>query len=245
MTDLLGAEARAVALLRGRWRLLAVTAVGALSTAAVFGAALPPEDRPRAIFEVLVFGAMLLPMIAGHGMISGDLRSGVALLWLQKPVSPVLFFLRRALEVTAVGVTLVLALWGTGALIAGISSGVEGGRELLSAAPGTLLLVVCVCALLFGFSAWGIPTDTLFAAAFFFASTFSLLAGGPITGSLMWIALPVDPIAALARILAGRGGAGGGEAFLLYVRFVVIWAAFGTVGLVVSTRSPLPREVSR
>ena len=121
MRGFLDWESRAVALQRARWRLLAVTAVATLAMTWLFAAALVPEDRGRAIFQVLTFGSVLLPMIVGHGMIAGDLRSGVALLWLQKPVHPIPFFMRRALDVTLLGVTLVLALWGAGASFTALS----------------------------------------------------------------------------------------------------------------------------
>ena len=62
--------------------------------------------------------------------------------------------------------------------IAAACAGVAAGRELLSAAPAMVLLSVCLCAILFGFSAWGIQTDTLFVVAFFLRA--GLMVGLPV-----------------------------------------------------------------
>jgi hypothetical protein len=245
MTRALQVEVRALALLRSRVKLLGLAALACLGTASVLACVLEGDERQESVLEVLAFGGILLPLIAGHGMISGDLRSGVAMLWLQKPVSPVLHFVRRALEVTALGAVLVMAFWGVGSAITAACAGVAAGRELLSAAPAMLLLSVCLCAILFGFSAWGIQTDTLFVAAFFFASTLSLLAGGRLAELLGWLALPVEALGTVAEVLGGERREHVGQAFLLLARFLAVWVGIGVAGLVVSTRSPLPREVSR
>jgi hypothetical protein len=238
-------EARAVALLRARWRLLAVTAGASLCTAAVFAVALEREDRLDAIAEALAVAELLLPLIVAHGMISGDFRSGVALLWLQKPISPLLFYVRRALEVTLLGVALMLALWGVGTSIAAASLGLDAGRQMLSAAPTGILFVLGVSAILFGFSAWGVQADTLLTAAFVVASTFSLLAGGILAEMLVWVALPVDAIGTLGGVLTGEDTEGARAAALHFARFLGMWAGIGCAGLLYSTRSPLPKEASR
>jgi hypothetical protein len=213
--------------------------------AEVFGLALHPDDRREAMYEVIAYGALLMPLILGHGMISGDLRSGAAMLWLQKPVHPVLYFQARVLEVTGLALLLVLAVLGAGASITAWSVGAEAARELLAGVPTVLLVTACLCVVLFGFSGWGARTDSLFVVVFFVASVVSMAAGSWIAGWIGWIAPPVDAFSVVGDSLAGHAQEEVGKSALLIARFILLWAAIGTVGLLVSTRSPLPKESSR
>jgi hypothetical protein len=239
------AEQRAIALLRSRAILVGVTAAASLAMAAAFGFALHPDDRREAMYQVLGYGAFLMPLLVGHGMISGDLRSGVAMLWLQKPVRPVLFFQVRALEVSALSLALVAAVLGGGASIVALAAGLGAARELLSSVPSALLAATCLCALLFGFSGWGARTDSLFVVVFVVATALWMATGQPVSDLVAWIALPVDALSAVGSFLAGRPEEDVGKSALLVGRFLVLWAAIGTVGLLVTTWSPLPKEASR
>jgi hypothetical protein len=241
----LAIERRWISLLRSRRTLLGVVVLGGLAVSGILGVAVPPGLRAESVFQVTAYAAVLVPLILGQGMISADLRSGVSLLWLQKPVDPVLFYFRRACEVTALSVALALAVWGAGACVLVASAGPEPARELLSAAPGLVLIVVCVSALTFAFSSWGTPADGLLVVVFFFASTFSLLIGGRVTAALEWIALPVEAIGAFARGVTGEPAADLGGAALEVGRFLLVWGLVGGAGLEVSTRSPLPRDAAR
>jgi hypothetical protein len=235
-------ERRWIALIRSRLVLLGVAGLGSLATEVVFGVALPADQRARAIGQIVMFGCALLVPILAHGMISADLRSGVAMLWLQKPVRPVAFYAQRGAEVTALAVALVLVLWGTGTALIAASVGLDAARGVLASAPGAALLVVSVCALTFAFSAWGVPTDSLLALVGLVAGTLALAAGGPLVPVLEWIAVPVDPIMDLMR---GRSAFPLGETLWRVGRFLVLWGLLGVAGLAVSTRSPLPKESAR
>jgi hypothetical protein len=194
---------------------------------------------------VIAFAAALVPLILGHGIVSDDLRTGVAMLWLQKPVRPVRFFALRACEVTALAVAVALAFWGTGAGLIAAAVGPAPARELLAATPGVVVLVICISTLTFAFSAWGTRADSLLVLAFLFASTYSLVLGGAGTAALEWVALPVEAIGVFARSLGGATLPDLSDALLEVGRFLLLWALVGVGGLVVSTRSPLPREIAR
>lgn len=246
MSSVSGFERRAIALLRARRNLVVVTVAASLVTAAVFALALATEDRVAAISQVLLFAAVLLPLIVGHGMISGDLRTGVAMLWLQKPLHPVAYFASRAIEVTALSTLLILALWGVGSAITAWGSGLAEARDFLAFAPSVVLIGICASILLFGFSAWGIQVDSMLAVACFFGSLFTVMQGGLLAKSLAWIVLPVEALGVVTQFLSGEVPRGDlGQSLLILGRFLLIWILIGTAGLFVSTRSPLPKEVSR
>jgi hypothetical protein len=235
-------ERRWFALIRSRLTLLGVAGLGSLAAAFVFALALPEDQRLEAIGQVVMFGCALVVPILAHGMISADLRSGVAMLWLQKPVRPLGFYASRGAEVTALAVVTVLALWGTGSALIAASVGLDAARGVLASAPGAVLLVVCICALTFAFSSWGVPTDSLFALVVFVAGTLSLAAGGPLVPALEWLAVPVDPI---MDLMSGRSAVPLWETFWRVARFLGLWVAVGVAGLALSTRSPLPNDSAR
>ena len=110
MTRALPIEQRWIALLRARGTLLGAVVLGGLGLSSLTASGVGTEPQPDSVFQVILYAAVLPSLILGQGMISGDLRSGVALLWLQKPVGPVRFFLRRGCEVTALSVAVALAV---------------------------------------------------------------------------------------------------------------------------------------
>jgi hypothetical protein len=238
-------EIRAVALLRSRRTVLGVSTLAGLSVAALFALLLDPAERARAVTEILFYTAAVVPLIVCHGMVAADLRSGVAMLWLQKPVHPLRFFLARALEVAVVALLLVFAIWGVGATLAGLANGAAVARQILDAAILSALLCVAFSALIFGFSGWGVPMDSLLALVFAVAGVFSLAMEGPLTRGITWLVLPVDAMTTVAAVLGGHSPPEWAPAALETGRFLLLWTTIGSAGLQLSTRTPLPRESSR
>ena len=246
MMRVLGVEDRAIALLRARRNLTVVTIVASLAVMGVFAFTTPTDDRGESMAQVLLVAALLLPLLIGHGMISGDLRTGVAMLWLQKPVHPVAYFARRAVEVTALSVLVILALWGAGTTMVAAAAGLEDARSLLSAAPAVVLFAVCASTLLFGISAWGIQVDSMLVVATFFVSVLTLVQAEWIGDKFAWVLLPMESMMNVADFLSdGTANEGVGKSLLLVGRFLVVWVLIGTAGLFYSTRSPLPKEAAR
>ena len=102
------------------------------------------------------------PFIFVAGVVSGDLRTGVARLWLQKPVDPVAFYLCRFVERFLV--SLAAALLALGAIrLATAALGESDEVGLLLARLPYVLVLACVT---FGFSSWISRGSTLVAIGF-------------------------------------------------------------------------------
>jgi hypothetical protein len=235
-------EIRAFALLRAR-----VWVVGSvwLATLVITGTLAWGAPEVHEAAEVLHMAAVLLPTLVCHGVVAGDLRSGVALLWLQKPVDPVRFYARRGLDVCALALVLQLALCGGAASLATLGSGAEAGRILLSATPMSLLWVVCIGVVVVSTSAWGTPLDVLVPFCLLYLTMLGLLDGGLLGDVMAWIGVPLEGIATLGRFFATGVAQEVGTSAIRLTRFLLVWASFGALGLFVTTRSPLPRESTR
>jgi hypothetical protein len=245
MTGPTGVETRAAALLRSRAAPIAITAGGGLLLTALLTLVLEPDRAAGPVGMVTASLTLLVPMIVAHGMISGDLRSGSALLWLQKPVHPVGFYLVRGVEVTALAILLLLVLSGGCALIVSLAAELPAGAEILREIPFRLLMATCLCAMVFAFSAWGVQMDTLFALVYFIVTVFSTALAGPLAQGLAWTVVPVNEMQSVSSALLGSPGEGVGRAAFVIGRFLLIWGLFGAAGLGVSTRSPIPSEPTR
>ena len=114
----------------------------------------------RDIFALL---CLALPLIFVSGVVSGDFRSGMARLWLQKPVEPVRFYLARFLEGFLVSLTFaLLALGATWLGLAALGEESAATGQLLTRLP-YVLVIACVA---FGFSCWMTRGSTLVAIGF-------------------------------------------------------------------------------
>jgi hypothetical protein len=240
---LAGFEVRAAALLRRRLSALAVLA--ALSLAVAAAVLLLSGDEGRAATPLL-FAAFLPPLVLAHGMVSGDLRSGVALLWLQKPVGPVRFYLGRWLDVTATVALVSLALIGVGAALAGLVLDGAAARRVFELTPILLLWGVLVCSGVFGFSAWGTSLDSTCLLVLLIVSGVTGLMAPDLLGRIHWLALPLDEMMAFGRDSRGDPlRALARRESVAFLRFVVVWVGVGSLGAAVTTRHPFPREASR
>ena len=241
------AELRALALLRSRLVPLAAAALGEVLTAAALALALGPESG-EAAGDLLLASALVVTLVLLHGVVVADVRSGVVLLWLQKPVSPVRYYLSRAAEVTACALVLVVALALATWLVVLALAGAPAARALVLVTPTGLLWSVSLAPVVFACSAWGAHPDTLLGGVFFFYFTWVASELGGVGGWKevgAWSGAPLEDIAALGAALSGAPVGGVAGAALAVARYVLLWTAAGTLGLVVTLRSPLPGDVAR
>ena len=159
---------RAVLLVRSRTKAVAI----ALPAIAITQSSALMVGDPAAIADgvqtAYSFLCLALPLIFVSGVVSADFRSGVARLWLQKPIDPVAFYLARFGE--AITVALVLALLGLGAIQLGMGAlGLESVPvgDLMDALPRALV----VGAVAFGFSSWMSRGSTFATVAFLVAAS--------------------------------------------------------------------------
>jgi hypothetical protein len=239
----LGWLTRAGALLRARALVLASLCLATTAIAAGLGFSLG-AGQPSDIPELLVVAAVLLPAVVCQGAVSNDLRSGVALLWLQKPVDPLRFYLGRGLDVCALSLSLTLALGGAAALLGALGSGAEAGRILLLTLPTTLLWAACLGAVVVGTSAWGTQLDGVMPFFVLYLSALGALDQGLLGEATSWIGVPLEAITMLGRFLATGVAPNPGASALRVARFLLVWLAIASLGLLLTTRSPLPRGAS-
>jgi hypothetical protein len=236
-------EARAAALLGRHVSLLGGVMIGAIAIVAVL--ARTHADRPAAIPSFLLAAGILASVILAHGAVSSDLRSGVALLWLQKPVNPVRFYLRRGLDLLGLSIVVTSALCGSAALLASFIAGAENGRTVITGLPLTILFAVSATALVLAFSAWGTSLDALLAFFVFYASGMALAEPGALQGVLTWVGFPLESIATINRWFSMGDTENLALSIVRFLVFLASWLALACLGLFVTTRSPLPRESAR
>lgn len=241
-------ELRWVALLRARLSVVGITGVGCLALAGSLGARLEGEARTDAAIQLLSYASLLLTLLVSHGMVAGELRSGVALLWLQKPVRPVAFYACRGAEVSILAMLVVACVSGAAAAIFFLAGAPDAALTALEATPLMLLLSLSLSVMVFGFSGWSLPLDSVLAVGVCFATfawLFERVSAGTTPAHLPWFFPPVDELRVLVLTSRGEPVEGLGRALLGSGRFLLFWVGFGVAGLFVSTRSPLPKEVAR
>jgi hypothetical protein len=237
-------EARATALFRRHAVLLGGVVLGTLVIIAVVARSRGAE-RPAAIPGVLGLVAVLAPAILAHGAVSTDLRSGVALLWLQKPVDPIRFYLLRGLEVLGLSVVIVLTVSGAGALLATLLAGPETGHVVMTAIPLNILFAASTSVLAFAFSAWGTSLDALLAFFVFYFSGVALAEPGLLRDVLAWVGFPLESAATITRYFSLGETENLAWSLARVLVFLTTWTLLAGLGLLVTTRSPLPTESAR
>ncbi|HSR40584.1 MAG TPA: hypothetical protein VLL48_00390 [Longimicrobiales bacterium] len=200
---------------------------------------------------VLLLGAVGLGIFLPGGVVSRDVRSGDALLWLQKPVSPTLFYLARFGESLWAHVLLVTSATGLAALLTAVGSP-NGGLEVLRLLPLLLLAGSLASCVTFAFSGLGTRLDTALSLLFLglgtsvAALTLAEPAGWGLVGSVARVAaFPVDELATLQRWLMGGEALDLGASLGRIAGFGTVWLALATLLVHVRTRKPLPRDESR
>jgi len=231
------------ALLRPRAPVLLVLVPGSLLAACLLafgpGDATPALDGATAI---LLLEGVGLALLLTEGVVARDLRRGWAALWLQKPVSPVAFYLARFLRAAAAAAVLT----GTSAAVLALAFelGRGEGVRILEILPVALLFGATLAVLTFGLSAWRAHPDVLMALAFVFLSTpLSAMASvnpgafGPAGPLFRAVAPPFDPIIAVGGVLMEGPAPTAGDVGHV-AAYLGAWIAVGVAGLLRTTRNP-------
>lgn len=235
------------ALLRPRGWVVSVLVTGSVAAAGLlaFGSG-DPELAAEGVLGVLLLEGVGLALLLTEGVVARDVRRGWAVLWLQKPVSPVGFYFLRWLRAVFTLLVLLLATAGVAALLFGIGRGTF--RPPLEAVPVSLLFALTVAVVVFGLSAWRAHPDVLMALGYLFLST-PLAALATVSPEMFgvlgpWIrgvAPPVDPIIAMGVPWFG-GPPPAPEAVVRVATYLGTWLLLGVAGLLRTTRAPFARE---
>jgi hypothetical protein len=201
-------------------------------------------ERGREVAGVtLGFTSVVLVLIGAYESFGGEVRSGRALLWLQKPVSPVRHFLLRWSTSTALSLLLVTGLVALDWLVlAGVSP--VAAQALLREAPVLLLVGTAIAALVLAVSGWGGHPDAPVAVVILFLSM-PLAAAGPRLGAMEWtldlLLFPWEETVRLGEALAGSRAADRALSDAgAVVRTTTLWILIGLAGIHVRSRHPFP-----
>lgn len=202
----------------------------------------------RVVGGILVLAAFAPgPLLVG-GLVSDDLRGGAVLLWLQKPVSPLAFYLNRLALALSVAVAVVVVLLASG-WAALVLAGEPKSAELLRLAPFLVPCTLLTGLVTFTFSALGSPRDGALTFLYLLlavpgglmlelapASGVSLLVDAP-----AWLVLfPLNELQ-LLQIWVVDGGAGPWSALLRVAVYGTAWLGAGILAARASVRRPFGR----
>lgn len=223
---------RAVLLIRSRLKALVLTVL-AIQVTEFRGLT---SGETSAMLESWIDTYSLLclafPFLFMAGVVSGDFRTGVARLWLQKPVDPVAFYLCRFVERFLVSLTFaLLALAAIRLAAAALGESNEVG--LLLARLPYVPVLACVT---FGFSSWISRGSTLVAIGFLSAGAVARqvalpdLLGRPWNWLLEAILVPIPALREFRDFLVGTS-----DAFWIpsaqILAYSIGWTALGALGV--------------
>jgi hypothetical protein len=199
-------------------------------------------DDAQGITAAAVF---LLPLMLGSGLVSSDVRSGVAVLWLQKPGGAIDVYFRRWLEVTALTMVLLVVLLISTRLILSAFDPSIGSVMIVRKALSPLPLVLTLSAVLFVLSAWGVRHDGVFALVAIYASAFIPMSDVPLGKNLGWMLIPLNEIGAASDLIVGEYSGVPEHPVLIPTAYLLACIVLALVGIAVTTRSPIPKDVTR
>lgn len=203
------------------------------------------QDPQRVVGGTLILAAFAVGPLLVSGVVSDDLRTGAILLWLQKPVSPLGFYLRRLGLALGVATATVLALLLAGVL-ALAAAGDAGPLVLIRLAPVVASCTVLGGLVTFAFSGLGLRRDgTLTLLYLLLAVPGGLMLaladdpGGLPVRIAAWIALfPLNELQLLHRWIVDGGLEPRGTALLRVTVFGLTWLGVGAAATWHTTRRP-------
>ena len=207
---------------------------------------LSPGGAPAVARELhlsLLLASSGLALFFTQGIVSRDIYRGTALLWLQKPVSLVRYYLARLLDGLLWSFTGTLALAG---LIAGLLLFIHPAavRPFLQSVPLALLCATLLAITVFAFSALKVRQD-IGAALLYLVVSLTLLVLQPGVPMIRVLAFPIDPLVEIGRHLI-RGSLEGAGASVVHVgAYLAVAMAIGIAGTRISLRAPFPEDQSR
>ncbi len=234
---------RATVLVRSRARPLAIVlvAIGLYLLRLVLGA----EAEPGDLFQTGAgLTGYLVPLVFTG--VCSDLDRSAGALWLQKPVSPLRFFLARFGEATAVTAALSVLL----ALCLGFAASLldpgYSGSDIFAASGRLCLLALVLVSVGFGMSSW-LPRSGALATTALLVLTFAIEiqtalgatgAAPPSVGLVRWFLLPIWAL----RDPYSIGESGHLSANLVWpFAYAAIWILIGALGIRHATRVPARR----
>jgi len=235
------------ALLRARSREALLTLGGflAISAYVVMGEG-EPTDAVEMVAVCLLLGAGLFSLLLTRGVASKDLSSGVALLWLQKPLSPVWLYFQRFLSAALGGavLTLILAAGTVGLLILFLPGELDA---YIRALPTALVIAVMLSSITFAFSAFRIGPDAALTLVFLYLIN-SMAAMSTVEPDILGLlgrvsrhaAFPVDALAAFTDMVTGQPTVDATKHLLHILLYTATWLSVGFLGLLHSTSFPPP-----
>ena len=242
---------RGEALLRARGGILVAGAL-CLLTFTILGSTLGGRTRPDIEVQgtALLLAAALVTTLTVGGVVSLELRQGIALLWIQKAGSPTGYYVGRLLEGISLALLLSLAAAGGQAGVLAIL-GAEWDHFLRVTVPALLPLVLILAVLTWTVSGAGARGDGTAAILLLLG----WLVGGELLASqegvlallgegLRATAPPLEAVEALRQWGRGTQVAWWGTT----IRFLVWCSCVMAVGVLVLTarlRRPFPVEQSR
>ena len=200
---------RIILLVRSRVKALTLTvlAIGIIQLPNLVSG--DPTLLAESIHDIFLYLCLGLPLVFPSGVVSGDFRSGVARLWLQKPIDPVRFYLSRFSE--GFLVSLVCALIALGATRLGTAA--LGQPDETGQLLGYLPYVLIFACVVFGFSSWISRGSTLVAIGFLSAGAVAQQAALPDILGRPWnwlfeaILVPIPAMRGFRDFLVGASDA--------------------------------------
>lgn len=136
-----------------------ILGIGTLATVASVLVFRPHGELTTAAATLTVIGvAVIAGIVFTEGVVSRDLHTGAALLWLQKPIRPELYYLGRFAESLLGALLFVLAMASAVAGLVAAASDTDVDR-LLVVVPAALVATIVYGSLTFAFSGLGVRRD--------------------------------------------------------------------------------------
>lgn len=237
---LVAVRALARARLRGLLSLLLLIAVASWIMALRAGS----HDPQKIVGGALILLSFAVGPLLVAGTVSEDLTGGAVLLWLQKPVAPVGFYLGRLALALAIAVatTLGLVLIGVAALAAGRT---PDPLSLLRLAPFAASCTVLAGLVTFAFSGFGSRRDGTLTFLYLLlavpAALLVELAGAEsslVRGAAWLVLFPLNEVQLLQQWLVDGSGWPPGGPLLRVMVYALTWLGVGVAATRHSTRRP-------
>lgn len=226
-----------------------VAALGAALLLAAALAAIDPDSETSLyiLAYTLGAGAPLTGIIFMEGVVSRDLETGVALLWLQKPVRPWVYYLERFIE-SLLGALLVVLAFSAAAAAIVVARNPDVADRALSVIALFLLATLLSGCVTFGFSGLGLRRDWGATIVFFLGALtpFALHVLDPERTASWWrwartLLPPYEAWLTLSSYFVGKTAPGAPGALAWYLGYCAAWVALGALATAWATRSPFTR----
>lgn len=204
---------------------------------------------PEAVMDssaYLLFAVSTISVLLATGGPASQIRSGGAMLWLQKPVHPVRFYLDRLVPRLFAAVLTALVLAAPTAVLLAVLGVEEATTQVFSTVPLLVMVALLLVALTHAVSGLGFHPEGFWALLLLIglfwlrlrlAESDGVLAFGWMEAPADFLALPVDQMEAVAKAALGRPATDVFPSLLHVTANVAFWIGLGTAGVYFRTRS--------